>query len=199
MEYFFNECFSRWQNPQPGKDSKSARITETHWAQTPSGVTTTIKDMSNSNNKNDPLWLQGTFSLLYAGVYVDQSRPITPQSGLNEDETVLSVILPSGVEKLNKVSYDPHAGFTADEKRRVTGIFGLALKSPIIPLVPADYAYINNKYVSQEGLKKVFAEWSKEYDAAKTKEDRETLESVHIAAFDGDGKTIHMTFTGVSK
>jgi len=203
----FDSCFVRFQNPRPGQTPADARVTITQWEQTPGDVRTTIGDMENSNKQNSPLWLQGLMGILYAGFYSTQSIPMVPQHGLNGPDIVVSLILPSGVSKLRQVGPDT-SGMTEDQKRRVSSIFGIALRDSKVPLVPADYAYIQNwsKAVppseihdpadKEGGLKAKFDAWSAEWKNAKTSAQRDKLEKegFSASAMTGDGKTIVVMF-----
>ncbi|KAH7336099.1 hypothetical protein BKA65DRAFT_27886 [Rhexocercosporidium sp. MPI-PUGE-AT-0058] len=187
----FNHCFARWQIPRAGQTSLDARVTQTVWAQTSTDFVATVRDMNDIANGNSPLWLSGNSALLYAGIYRCRDIPMTPQYGLDSDAAVLSIILPSGLAKLRKVSDD--GLLSQDESRRVGPIFGITLIDEGHPLVPRDYAYIPNRYPSGEGLKKEFRDWSAHWETG------DRTGSINMSAFDGESNTVQICFTGLWK
>jgi hypothetical protein len=137
------DCYVRWQPVRPGQQPRDARVTKTVWSTTAQDVTTTIKDFGNIAGANTQLWLSDISALLYAGFFKDPVIPIIAQSGLNADNVMMSIILPSGVAKLKRVNPVPGSLGAADD-RATAILFGIALKDADIPLTPSDYAYAMN-------------------------------------------------------
>ena len=146
-----DQCFIRWQPVRPGQTRVQARVNNPIWAQTQADVTHTINHM-NGDAGNVPLWLDGDYSALgYAG-FVPLAQ-MNAQPGLNADNVVASLILPTGVAKLNKVQPNNEL-IGAANARQAQFIFGITLRNAANPLVPADYAYIcNDNYIGLVGFK----------------------------------------------
>ncbi|KAI4236643.1 MAG: hypothetical protein L6R40_006085 [Gallowayella cf. fulva] len=141
----FNNCFVRFQNPNDSGrvantgNSDASCVTRLNWDTTPEGVAATINNFDNRGNSNNQLWLDACpFALQYAGILsrVDPAfRAVIPQPDINTYNTVVSLILPSGVRKLEIVN----AGgglLSRENERRTVGIHGISGK-----LEPGDYAY----------------------------------------------------------
>ena len=140
----FKKCYIRWQKLQKGQTALAARVTSPAWSQTTAQLNQTINNMGEGPS-NVPLWLQGGFEALqYAGLMTYSELGVNSQLGLDGDDVVASIILPTGVAKLNKIGAD--SGIVGQQNAKTTSmIFGIALKDAQRPLVPADYAYIKSK------------------------------------------------------
>jgi hypothetical protein len=112
------------ETPQTGRTTLESRVTQTTWTQTPDDVARTIEDFSNIDGRNVPLWLSGSTAFLYAGFITSDCIPMTPQDGLNRPNTAISIILPSGVAKLQRVGPNPDM-ITPGNARRTVGIQGI--------------------------------------------------------------------------
>ena len=55
----------------------------------------TFEDFNNNHGQNIPLWLQGDVALLYAGIMRNPDFPMTPQPGLVNRDTIISLIFPT--------------------------------------------------------------------------------------------------------
>ncbi|RFU79753.1 hypothetical protein TARUN_2464 [Trichoderma arundinaceum] len=144
---YLNGCYFRFQNPRDGQTPISARVTRLDWQTTPEDVSRTFNDFGNANEQNVQLFLKGIGALGYAN-YVTPCG-IIPQYGLNKDKTIVSVLLPTGVKKVEQV----YANYeTLDPVNRgVGGIFGIRTKEP---LLDSDWAYTTGDL-----LKKAIAQW----------------------------------------
>lgn len=69
--------------------------------------TATVKDYTISEGQNIRLWLAGTLALSYAGLFNSKHMTINAQSGLDNDNEVVGIILASGVAALPQVSPTP--------------------------------------------------------------------------------------------
>jgi hypothetical protein len=147
IHYKLKDCYLRFQAPASGASSTTARVTQLSWSQDATGVTNTINNMGNLSNTNIPLWVEGGVSgMLYAGLYTSQFVRMTPQAGLNADNVVVSIILPTGVAKLEQVhgidSEIPGA------HKEVNGVvFGIKLHDHKKLLVPGDFCYTDSKHL----------------------------------------------------
>jgi hypothetical protein len=117
-------CLLRFQTPLPGRTTLESRVTQTTWTQTPDDVARTIEDFSNIEGRNVPLWLSGSTAFLYAGFITSDCIIMNPQFGLNRPNTAISIILPPGVAKLQKVGPNPYM-ITPGNARRTVGIQGI--------------------------------------------------------------------------
>jgi hypothetical protein len=102
------------------------------------------ENMRNYCGTKIPLWIKGdVFTLCYYGIYTMQSvgQIWIPQCGLDRPQNVISIILPSGREKLDTVRPKHDHSWTNADKTTWEHLFGIALKKPRAPLVAADYAY----------------------------------------------------------
>ncbi|RFU75801.1 hypothetical protein TARUN_6443 [Trichoderma arundinaceum] len=139
----FDDCYVRFQNPQSGQQAINARVTTLNWPTTPSDVARTINDFGNINQQNVQLFLQGgLWALTYAGY--SNAVCINSQNGLNYDTTIISVLLPSGVSKVNKVNAAEDE--LAENNRGISGIFGINTNQP---LLPTDWAYTTGLLLKQ--------------------------------------------------
>ncbi|KAL8799261.1 MAG: hypothetical protein Q9182_006028 [Xanthomendoza sp. 2 TL-2023] len=142
--YNFNNCYVRFQNPNDrsrgGSNNPDAScVTRSKWEATPEGVAGTINNFDNRGNGNNQLWLDACpFALQYADLIrrTDPAfRGIIPQPDLNTYNTVVSLILPSGVRKLEIVNADTGI-LSRENERKSIGIHGIRGT-----LEPGDYAY----------------------------------------------------------
>lgn len=193
----FEECYVRWQKLQRGQTALAARVTSPTWSQTTAQLNQTINNMGGGAS-NVPLWLQGGFEALqYAGLMTYSELGVNSQSGLNGDDVIASIILPSGVAKLNKVGADSRV--VGQQNAKTTSmIFGIALKDPKKPLVPADYAYIKSKNAPGEKIEGGFKDVCKAKDAEvskfkKTGKGPLPESQMHVSAIKGNGTTIGIT------
>ncbi len=79
--------------------------------------------------------------MMYYRVWDALRGSVMPQAGLDNPNNVISIILPTGVQKLRQIDRMDNEGFSADGKEATGGIFGISLKDPKMPLVPADHGY----------------------------------------------------------
>ncbi|KAK4034273.1 hypothetical protein C8A01DRAFT_18908 [Parachaetomium inaequale] len=149
--YRFKDCVARFQTPRVDpatgvrQSTVEARVTDTTWTQDVQSVTNTFKDFSNAYRQNDALWLSGSTALYYSN-FLDATKCgllINPQSGLNEDDTAISIILPTGLEKLQRVSADL-SELSAPDRLATTGIAGLNGQMDRL-----DYVYTTGKYLKE--------------------------------------------------
>ncbi|KAL8812998.1 MAG: hypothetical protein Q9223_007158 [Gallowayella weberi] len=142
--YNFNNCFVRFQNPNDRNrggtgNSDASCVTHLKWEATPEGVAGTINNFYNRANVNNQLWLDACpYALQYADLIHRNDpafRAIIPQPNLNTYNTVVTLILPSGVRKLEIVNADGGM-LTRENERRTFGIHGIRGT-----LEPGDYAY----------------------------------------------------------
>lgn len=119
---------------------------------------------------------------------------MNPQPGLNGDNVVASLILPSGVAKLAQVGpYRDELGQNA----QVAGIFGIALIDAGNPLVPADYAYIKNLNSDGTGLKPALQAYKVQYSAYQGSGRNKPTLPVQVPALTGDGETVVINFNEI--
>ncbi|EAQ85324.1 predicted protein [Chaetomium globosum CBS 148.51] len=118
------DCLLRFQTPQSERTTLESRVTQTTWTQTPDDVARTIEDFSNIEGQNVPLWLSGSTAFLYAGFITSDCINMTPQPGLNRPDTAISIILPSGVAKLQRVGPNPEM-ISPGNAARTVGIQGI--------------------------------------------------------------------------
>ncbi|KPI44721.1 uncharacterized protein AB675_8447 [Cyphellophora attinorum] len=152
QQIFLRDCYMRIQTPDPSLPDgfNAAKMTTLVWNQTPEQVANTINNMHNAHGTNVQLWLKGDLvGMIYAGIYRRGSMPIdvTPQTGLDADNNVISIILPSGVAKLDQVSPDPSK--VVGLNKQVQCVYGIHLKDLNRPLVPNDYLYIRMQYLKK--------------------------------------------------
>ena len=195
--YPFESCFARWQIVSATQTPISARVTTTNWAQTPEEVTSTINNFYNIPSTNIRLWRQGGLStLLYCGFfYCSSVISGLPQPGLNGDNVVASLILPSGVAKLMRVG--PYQGGLEGANAGVTGIFGVALRDEGDPLVPADYAYVKNVYSDGTGWKKTIQDYVVAYRAYQGSGVGKPELPIYVSAVTGDGRTVVISISEI--
>jgi gas vesicle protein len=108
-------------------------------------VTNTFKDFTNAFGQNDALWLDGSIALFYSDFLsaAQCGLLINPQSGLNNDDTAISIILPTGLEKLQRVSPDL-SELAVPDRKASTGIAGLSGQMDRL-----DYVYTTGKYLKE--------------------------------------------------
>lgn len=172
--YQAEDTYWRMQIPGNGQSTIGARVTEPNWDQDADAVTNTIANFFNGGGTNAPLWRNGGISsLLYYGVAtaecVNIDLSIEPQGGLSANGNALSIILPSGVQALQRVSPD-QSRLTGQESRATQGIFGIkgslattdyaystsdALKDSIQHMLEERAAYSNGVYAASIGLNAV--------------------------------------------
>jgi hypothetical protein len=109
---------------------------------------------------------------MYAGIISCNGENMVPQKGLNDDDVVISFILPSGVSKLTRVFPDTD-GMSQPDKLAIQGIFGISGT-----LVASDYAY-----TTVATLKAAVAELYREGNG-------HALSSIFIDAQRGDGVSV---------
>ena len=143
----FDNCIVRFQTPRPGQSQLDARITQLNWPTTSADVARTINDYFNANGQNVQLFLSGGIGALDYANYIN-ALCRTSHDGLNHDNTVISVLLPSGVAKVRPVIPSPDE---LGANRGVSGIFGI---STIQPLLPTDWAYTTGAL-----MKQAIAQW----------------------------------------
>ncbi|RGP80930.1 galactose-binding like [Fusarium longipes] len=140
-----SDCWVRWQAIRPGQTPNDARVFKTKFDSTPDSVRYTIMNYFNHDGKNDMLWLpMRTRSLQYSHMLpasMEDHETIDPQSSLSDSSrVVVSIILPSGKEKLQQVRAT-RTGDTQDDsniyRAEEVGITGLTGT-----ISTGDWAYI---------------------------------------------------------
>ncbi|KAH8805233.1 hypothetical protein F5884DRAFT_885346 [Xylogone sp. PMI_703] len=177
--YASEKCFMRIQVPQPGQTTNDARVTTLQWATTPQQVTNTIINFG-GGPENAQLWRDGGMSTyLYAGFYQSSCINIIPQNSLNLPQNAISIILPSGVAKLQRVLPDPNQLSQADN-RATSGIFGISGT-----LDPQDYAYTTG-----QTLINAIVGWKKQFSDPRTGQVQDGQVQFHAVRADGTGVVI---------
>ncbi|RFU81976.1 hypothetical protein TARUN_206 [Trichoderma arundinaceum] len=169
--YNLHGCYFRFQNPRNGQTPIDARVTQLDWPTTPDDVSRTLNDFGNANEQNVQLFLKGLGALGYAN-YI--TGCVIPQYGLNLDTTIVSIILPPGVEKLEQV--DANYETLDGTNRGVQGIFGIRTKQP---LVASDWAYTTGAQ-----LKQAIAQW-RQWKPLATIQNPDTVTFVNSIRSDG--------------
>jgi hypothetical protein len=189
-----SDCFVRFQTPLAGQTTDNAFIRALSWANTVQDVTSTIQDFSNIGGNNAQLWRAGNLlTWMYAGYMSCSSIPMIPQDGLNLPQTAVTIILPSGVAKLQIIGPDI-SELDQTTLRAVRGIFGLQGT-----LLPVDYAYCTGA-----SIKGAIIDWQVEvgrrfsqppdFDASTT---LHTPSDGYFLAVRGDGVAVHMVMDGL--
>jgi hypothetical protein len=135
--------------------SQEAGISTLFWNQTLDQVSTAVGHAGGIHSM--PVWRIGDQkTLLYYGIASSSSiRNVSVQLGLDSPNTLVNIILPTGVAKLNQVL----------STKNTTEMFGIALKDPKVPLVLDDYAYTN-----MANLKAGTVAWRKGFNSAVNKD-----------------------------
>ncbi|KAM0226650.1 hypothetical protein ACHAPO_012170 [Fusarium lateritium] len=126
------QCWVRFQTHREGQNPIDVRITKTNFEATSSQVRHTINNYFGSTG-NIMLWLpMRTKSLQYANILSENLgedfEPVAGQSSIVKSRTIVSIILPSGREKLEEVSASPPEQEESNENvvnTERTGITGL--------------------------------------------------------------------------
>jgi hypothetical protein len=149
--YNLEDCFIRFQVPRAGQTTLDARVTQLHWTTTVNDVTNTILNFGNVGGTNAQLWMRGFSAMLYSGFATSECIPVNSQLGLDRDDVAVTVILPSGVERLQQVRADG-SRLSITDNRATTGIFGIQGT-----LFPNDYGYTTGAK-----LREAIAEWKED-------------------------------------
>jgi len=145
-------CLLRFQKPVPRLNPK---VTPTSFSPvgTPNtaseNVANAINSFHNDTGRNHMLWLSGSArSMVYAGVDESPFHPVlympTPQDGLNGDDVVVRILLPSGMAKVVTCTA-VKADIGGMHANLVGRIFGISLKRGAHPLQESDFAYATAK------------------------------------------------------
>lgn len=154
--YHLDQCLIRFQKPV---GAFQGRMTVNSWnpagrpLDTAESVANTINNFVNVDNTNLQLWLNGDgWSMIYAGVDpgpFDKTTDHPPsQENLKQDDVVVSILLPSGIQKVELINAQKDMVPGAYESI-VTRFNGLRLKDNANPLQPADFAYTTSKVLKQ--------------------------------------------------
>ncbi|KAJ7908389.1 hypothetical protein B0H13DRAFT_1492813, partial [Mycena leptocephala] len=149
-----NKCLIRFQKPQGGASGKVEvkDLNNGKPSATPEGVASTINNFTNSNHTNMALWLMGdTWSMRYAGVVLapPEKGILVPESqpGLDGDDVVVSIILPTGMDKLDVIKTSGN-DLPGQHKEVNNHLFGISIHSGH-QLTEADFAYTDSKTLKQ--------------------------------------------------
>jgi hypothetical protein len=171
--------YVRFQIPGPGQSTADARVSTLVWNQDTSEVTSTCLNFANLGGTNVQLWRSwGLSTLFYAGIF--EPDPTCDarwfkQDGLNSLNVAVTVILPSGVDKLDTVGPD-QTGWGKPDKLATQGIFGIKGV-----LQPSDYAYF-----SVSAFRSHFVNWG------QLIVDRGDPADLTIGAVRGDGTKVYL-------
>ncbi|KAF5860944.1 hypothetical protein ETB97_000854 [Aspergillus alliaceus] len=135
------KVFVRFQIPRDKQHPEPARVANLHWTANKGEVTAAYRNFHNTGGNNIMLWMEfNIWALQYAGLF---SHPnllhVEPQLGLNQTEVVVSFILPSGTEKLEKIYPTIGHDWSEPDKAAAHYVFGLKGNLDI-----HDYAYSSN-------------------------------------------------------
>ncbi|KAE8346399.1 hypothetical protein BDV24DRAFT_158634 [Aspergillus arachidicola] len=136
------DIYVRFQIPRLGQNPEDARVTQEIWNTNPGAVADAFRNFHNINGNNVMLWMRyDMWALQYAGIYSHSSvRGITPQRGLDQDNVVVTYIMPSGVKKLEQVKVTPGSDWSANDREVAGAVFGIRSIGGR-GLSDADYSY----------------------------------------------------------
>ncbi|KAF4995625.1 hypothetical protein FGRMN_5017 [Fusarium graminum] len=143
-----SKCWARWQKPINGQTTlDEARVTKSVFTATEPQIRATINNYNNAGNTNIQLWLpMHTRSLQYThmlpGTLSQDEQSVFPQQSISDiSEVMVSIILPSGADKLREVYYSLTGEAEKDKNLNIAKDVAITgLEGTIDP--QEDYAYI---------------------------------------------------------